>query len=692
VVSVFAYTAAGKASEDGPTGSYFLFSASGSSSSGGGATSLTVKYTLGGTATKDVDYNGPLTSGTVSVTVGTPVYVSYTAIPDLKVEPTETVVPSITDDASYTVGTRTATNTVEDAVPEVTIHADTTVGEGGIGSATMTVRRNKAVDKAVTVSVTPAGTAGLNRDYTLEGLDPGWRITIPASAAEAQFRVIPKDDEVIEKPETVRLSIGIVTDGHRLADPRVATVTIKDDDGGDKPRPGDVFEDPDEAEPNAWVDVSLGGWGYWWYDGWPGVEGEQPYGSTEEGEGLTTGALLHLNRDYDESPGHQGEVPPPKDLAKAGIVPWDGEVSSLWLGAWTDDGSEEAAANSVWTLTWDDSKVNVYEPEYDDQDNLIQSIHQYNAAGALPTSRWINSPDTTIQTGRTTSNVTLLWGEGGNALSKAWYLVNNDYQWDLDVNVVRIAIKAGPTNVITYGNPPVQDPGTSNLINSVAAGGGNAMTAKLTVEITAPFVGGRTRGAKFMQMGFLQDAQYTAMHADFNALPKVGAAGLGRRRVSNLQDGNFHMDQIQGSIAPWYDTLGKGYLALGVDANWGERDFEVVDWPQAVPTDLMSLTEGGVTDGVDHFAILDHFRLYFGVRTIDPRNNADTIYTQRATANWLFDGSGSVAGGVWSKTGVGNNGPASLAEVRSGAVCPETTGTPWYVLLRTQTFSTVNKP
>lgn len=123
---------------------------------------------------------------------------------------------------------------------------------------------------------------------------------------------------MIENTEKARLRLSIVSGtNHFLGEPKVATVTILDNDGGDGRPPGGgtggsgggtgVWDDPEPAEPNAWVDVSLGGFGSFWNTGWTGKDGERHYGSTGEGAGSTSGGILRLNSDFDESADYAGK-------------------------------------------------------------------------------------------------------------------------------------------------------------------------------------------------------------------------------------------------------------------------------------------------------------------------------------------------------------------------------------------------
>lgn len=325
------------------------------------------------------------------------------------------------------------------------------------------------------------------------------------------------------------------------------------------------------------------------------------------------------------------------------------------------------------------------------------SIHNYKADGALGTSKWITPGSGTIKTGANTSDVTILWGEGP-VVGKAIYEVNDKYTWDLGVNVVQVKLKTGAANTLTYKNPPTQSAPGSPLI--VSQSPGPAMKANLSVEINGPVVTGVARGVRFMELGFIQNGKFTAKQADYDGLPKAGAGGgMGRRRMSSLEDGTWHLDHYTdapASTPPWYDsndqTGADGFLAASGTANIANHDFEVSDTPRVTATDMMTLTEGANADAVDRFKILFDFNLYFAVRTTQAVNGSEAIYTQRGKSSWQFDGSGTVAAGVWTKTGMGNTGSASFADVTDGSVVPVVAGTPINSLFATQTWTTIDQP
>jgi hypothetical protein len=180
------------------------------------------------------------------------------------------------------------------------------------------------------------------------------------------------------------------------------------------------------------------------------------------------------------------------------------------------------------------------------------SIYRYTASGALAGSKWINPiVGGTLVTPPAAAAGDIRWN-GGPIVGKASYQVNDDYVWDLEVNVVQVAL--GTTNSLTYNNPPSQNGATTQIVSNVP---GPAMEAELDVEINGPVVGGSVRGVKFIEAGLTQTLIVTKWHADYNALPKAAGGGaLGRRRTSNME-GQAYLDGITAApstTVPWYDS------------------------------------------------------------------------------------------------------------------------------------------
>lgn len=308
------------------------------------------------------------------------------------------------------------------------------------------------------------------------------------------------------------------------------------------------------------------------------------------------------------------------------------------------------------------------------------AIYPYTATGALETSKWATPVNGTIKTGAGTSNVTILWG-AGPSVGKAVYEVNENYLWDLEVNVIQVKIKTPEESDIKYKNPPKQTAVGSALIT--AADPPHAMEAKIMIARIA----GPTRatkqhcGVKFVEVGFIQNSKWRFKRGLYNdSSPK-------KMRVSSLEKEGWHVDPAPGSTPPWSDSA-NSLFAPPEDKEYKNQPIILSDTPTLKGTDPFTLG----TDQVDELLIYSPFRQYLAVRTKDKTKDADKIYTQRAYAVWAFDGDGEIdAAGVYKSTGSGNYGSNKLREITDGSPVPVTTGTSCNDMLKTETWSTENQ-
>ena len=207
---------------------------------------VTIKYTVGGTATPDADYvalsgQAIIKSGETSVAV--PVIVKDDDI----VEGDETVILTLQSATFNYIGT--TFNATVDNTPAVMIIADDETGPGVDRSiliekiadaaepatpGSVRVRfANTAITAAVpvTITYTVSGTATPDVDYqALSGT-----VTIPAGQREAIIQIIPKDDNLVEGVETVIIHLTGATSSlpgvtWPLAAQQSVTVNIVDDD------------------------------------------------------------------------------------------------------------------------------------------------------------------------------------------------------------------------------------------------------------------------------------------------------------------------------------------------------------------------------------------------------------------------------------------------------------------------------
>lgn len=195
--------------------------------------SLTVNFSLSGTANNGTDYNTLATSVTMAAgSASTTVVV--TPVDDTLVEGDETVILTLTPDAAYTVGSSSsATVTISDndfALPTITVAAtDPNASEAGTDPGVFTFTRAGSTSNAVTVNYTLTGTATKWDDYRrIEG-DMPVSIVIPAGATSATLTIYPVDDAIVEGSETVILTIAS-DPAYVVGSQNSGTVVIADND------------------------------------------------------------------------------------------------------------------------------------------------------------------------------------------------------------------------------------------------------------------------------------------------------------------------------------------------------------------------------------------------------------------------------------------------------------------------------
>ncbi|WP_186774429.1 Calx-beta domain-containing protein [Chitinophaga pinensis] len=231
---------------------------------------VTVNFTVAGTATPGTDYTTLGTSITIpagqnSVTLTVPV------LDDQIIEPTESVTVTITDGSATNAGTFTAgtnnvatvninddDNTATNKVISIAAANDGT--EPGTDAAfTISLPAGVTVNEDVTVNFTVAGTATSGIDYTAIVTS----ITIPAGQNSITLTVPVLDDQIIEAPETVIVTI---TDGSATTagaftagTNNVATVNINDDDNTPANKVISIVAANDGSEPatNGAFTISL---------------------------------------------------------------------------------------------------------------------------------------------------------------------------------------------------------------------------------------------------------------------------------------------------------------------------------------------------------------------------------------------------------------------------------------------------
>ena len=194
---------------------------------GGTASSLTVSYTLGGSATMwGGDYH--YLSGYVTIPAGeASAPITVTPFLDSQIEGDETVVLTLGTSTAYAVGSpASGTVTIVDAPAVSVIATDANASEAGAAGpdpGAFTVSRTGSTADSLTVNYTLNGSANNGSDYsTLSG-----SVTIPAGETTAAITVTPVLDRSFEGDETVVLTLAAGA-AYAISNPASATVTIAD--------------------------------------------------------------------------------------------------------------------------------------------------------------------------------------------------------------------------------------------------------------------------------------------------------------------------------------------------------------------------------------------------------------------------------------------------------------------------------
>ena len=223
-------------SENGMDNGTFRFTRTGSTQA-----PLTVFYSTSGTATPGTDYTTLL--GTVVIPAGSiSTTVQFQPIDDKDVEPAETVIVSLTPNASYAINGSPALATIfDDDLLTVTIFPSDNGASEPSGSGSFTIKREGDLSGNLLVFYTIAGTAVNGLDYEiLTG-----SATIPAGAASVEVAIKARNDSLLEGDESVILALA-ANAAYNVGTPSTATLFLRDDE---KPTVTIIATDRTASEP-----------------------------------------------------------------------------------------------------------------------------------------------------------------------------------------------------------------------------------------------------------------------------------------------------------------------------------------------------------------------------------------------------------------------------------------------------------
>ncbi len=198
---------------------------------------IIVNYSVSGTAISGSDFT--TLSGNVSIANGQQnKTVTLTPINDTEVEPSETVILTLTTGTGYIVGTpaaATVTITSEDVgpnPPSVTIVAsDANAAENPLDTGSFNISLSEAnTGGAITVNYSIGGTATMGSDYTAISNS----VIFSTGQQSKSIVITPINDTEVENSETVILTLSSGS-GYSVGSPSSATVNITSDDVAQPP-------------------------------------------------------------------------------------------------------------------------------------------------------------------------------------------------------------------------------------------------------------------------------------------------------------------------------------------------------------------------------------------------------------------------------------------------------------------------
>ncbi len=217
---------------------------------------LVVYYNVSGTATSGLDYV-PL-SGSVTLPAGaSSANIVLTPRDDNLLEGDESVVLTLTNNASYNVGTPgSATLFIKDkSRPYITITAPSdTASEPGDQFGKFQISRGSVVNGNLTVYLAISGTAMNGIDYV--PIDN--TVVIPDGSSSVSVDIIAFDDLILEPTEDVILTL-LANTNYNLGSPLQARVMILDDDANSVPGVGFTFSAssaPESQSPGISISLS----------------------------------------------------------------------------------------------------------------------------------------------------------------------------------------------------------------------------------------------------------------------------------------------------------------------------------------------------------------------------------------------------------------------------------------------------
>ena len=273
---------------------------------------------------------------------------------------------------------------------------------------------------------------------------------------------------------------------------------------------------------------------------------------------------------------------------------------------------------------------------------------------------------------------TILWNSppAGTAANAGWFgtvqftTVNGVNVGPVSINVVQIVIAAPPASFAPAGGksfiPGTPADNADGVVNgvdrkSVKSGDQNAnfgLEYFAQVTLNGPIKAGVMLGVRDITVGFVQDKTgYTNQGTYANGVrtSTLEAAYAKGPMLDAPADGQVWYDPntiFTGGAPPNNTTI--------MESKDSPKDGPPMGWlmknqVQAGEPPLLSMT------------LKDQFALFICAQTSDNQNHASQVYVERASATWVFTGTGGVHNGIWQGPG-SVTAPTSWTSVTNGSV------------------------
>ncbi len=261
--------------------------------------------------------------------------------------------------------------------------------------------------------------------------------------------------------------------------------------------------------------------------------------------------------------------------------------------------------------------------------------YEYKGTGALASSQWVTplAGTGTIETGANTSDATIMWNSGP-VQGEAAYMVNSNYQWDVDVNVVAVTVST-PTSAFKIGTVIATPPGQvvhhqNSQVEGIRIGAGSSTAGQTpgiswsaNVVLAGP---DGNRGVSQIQVGFIQDQDfYSAIgtYTDGSTLTSDVAQEI-------VEAGGAILDQSKtAAFGAWYDTSSTALFQNASSSNLSQTISSNDSPGDIIPLWNPQQTTANVNGSVpilNHTTLFYDFELRVVAATKDMATNADEVY------------------------------------------------------------------